>query len=74
MRHIVRRIADYCPETEVRQTIEVKFVEVPLLGAAAPGYKATGYYCSYADEHSCSSNGSNGADCPLFRRAISEMS
>lgn len=74
MKYITKRIVSYCPEAERAQSIEVKFAEILTLGAAAPGYKAINYHCGYADEHGCSSNGSNGADCPLFNKAIQDMS
>lgn len=67
------RISDFCPETEQNQTIEVTFAEVRMVGNPAPGYKATSYFCEYANDHGCNSNGSNGANCPLFKAAAQQM-
>lgn len=67
MRAIRRSYTGICPETGATQTIEITFQEVRMMGNPAPGYKATVYRCDYYSEYGCSSCGSDGRDCPLYK-------
>lgn len=70
MRYIRKNVSAYCPEIEDIQFITVTFAEINILGAKSPGHKATSYSCDHASEHGCRHNGSNGAECPLLKKAI----
>lgn len=73
MRRIKKQVFGFCPETEERQSIEITFAEVNVLGNPTPGYKALMYSCSYSDEYGCASNGADGSGCPLFEKGQAQM-
>ena len=54
-----------CPVTKESTTVNVRFVEVWVLGGI-PSWKQTGMKCDYAQAHRCEY--SNGT-CPLFMNA-----
>ncbi len=49
-RNITVAYTSHCPFTEQRQTIEITYTEVPIIGQRMPGYKITKYFCPYGDE------------------------
>lgn len=67
------RVSGRCPETGCVETVAVTFAGVRMVGNPSPGYKATGYRCAHAGDHGCSSGGTDGRACPLFLKAVREM-
>lgn len=59
------QVTDFCPEAKCKLSIVVTVEESPSLGC---GHKLLTYYCPYADEHDCHTNGNTGRDCPLLKK------
>lgn len=61
-----KSIEGYCPEQQNYETIDIRYSQIPRMGAE-PGYKKTTFYCDYGDDHDCSF--ANRNECPLYNDA-----
>lgn len=63
-----KSVCGYCPETDDDMEIEVNFVSIPITGnVAGSQYIKSGFLCSHASSHHCSTAGITGKECPVYK-------
>ena len=68
-RKIALMASGFCPEVNRNMQIRVTFEELHLTTTLNTQYKKMGFHCEHRSEHGCTTCGSTGSDCPLFRAA-----
>lgn len=68
-RKIAVMTSGFCPEVNKNMRIRVSFEELNFIGDMNTYYKKIGFLCEHYSENGCTTCGSTGSDCPLFRAA-----